>query len=212
MGLFLLVVSIGPRTSVDCHHPGHTFILPQQLPDSLLPQNEATLGSGLSPGEGGGKHFLTHSQVTPFPSPLPVSHPALQSQPASPFTHCDLLPSHPHISLSPFMGQLQAFITPVSLTPARFVCQPGFMGRTCKKNTKGLEWFGDSHFSQNFGCPLIRKRNHDSFWGKVINSFIPQTITEHLSGTRDTAINKTAKDMLLWSLHATVGGDRQHIK
>lgn len=66
-GLFLWVISIRPRTSAEGHHPGHTFVLPQQLPVHLFPQNNATLGSRLSPGEGGGKDFLTHSQVTPFP-------------------------------------------------------------------------------------------------------------------------------------------------
>ena len=126
--------------------------------------SKTTSGSGLSPGEGGGKHFLTHSQVTPFPLPLPGSHPALLSQPASRFTRSVLPPSHPHISRSPFMGQLQVFITPVSLTPATFMCQPVFTGRTWRKNSKGLEWFGDSHFSQNFACPLIWKRNHGHIW------------------------------------------------
>ena len=56
------------------------------------------------------------------------------------------------------MGQLQAFITPASLTPASFVCQPGFMGRAWKMKTKDLEWLGDSHFSsQNLERLSIKK-------------------------------------------------------
>lgn len=137
--VFLWVISIGPWNSMDGLYVGHAFVLPQQLPDHLLPQNK-TLPRGRW------RETLPDTQPShpSFPCLRPGSNPALLSQPASPrpVRALSFRLLTPRSALVPFMGQLQAFITPGSLTPASFVCQPEFKGRAWKRRQKAWNAFG----------------------------------------------------------------------
>lgn len=83
-------------------------------------KTEAIQGSGFSPGKGGGRHFLTHDQITPL-SPLPPF------TPCSPVLACFFLPmlgpsASPPRQLS-FVGATPGFHHTGSLTLSRSVCQ-----------------------------------------------------------------------------------------
>lgn len=132
---------IGPWNSGDGPHVGHTFVLSPSAgaPPPASPK-QSHLGISALP-RGGWRETLPDTQPShpSFPNGGQVH--TLLSCPSLPF------PSHalsfrlltPTSALISFMGQVQVFITPGSLTPARFVCQPGFTGRAWKKKTKGLE-------------------------------------------------------------------------
>lgn len=114
---FLWVLSIGPGPQQLATTPATPYLL-----KLFNIKTEAIQGSGFSPGKGGGRHFLTHDQITPL-SPLPPF------TPCSPVLACFFLPmlgpsASPPRQLS-FVGATPGFHHTREPHPVQ-VCVSGF--------------------------------------------------------------------------------------